>query len=257
MDISKEWYRSEFVKHESLLPHTPVEKEFNDYIAIAEGNLEYVKENHNNDSFKNPDGKGKLSENELQNIRYHFVVATAMITRYCVMYGLELEKAYNLSDFYIQTMDKCTSVSEIVSLHNTMCYDYCNKMNILKKSEVLSKPVVLCMDYIYSHLHSKITIRQLAEHTNLSESYLSKIFCKEIGMPVSTYITLQKIEQAKNLLSYSDYSLADIANYLAFSSQSHFIQVFQKHEGITPHKYRSKHFRNHWEAMSTEEKSAT
>lgn len=257
MDISKEWYRSEFVKHESLLPHTPVEKEFNNYIAIAEGNLEYVKKQHNSDSFRNPDGKGKLSENELQNIRYHFVVSTAMITRYCVMYGLELEKAYNLSDFYIQKMDKCSSVSEIVSLHNTMCYDYCNKMHILKKSEVLSKPVVLCMDYIYSHLHTRITISQLAKHTHLSESYLSKIFCKEIGMPVSAYITLKKIEHAKNLLSYSDYSLAYIANYLAFSSQSHFIRVFQKHEGITPHKYRNRHFRNNWENLPKKETSDT
>uniref|UniRef100_UPI0040573DCC helix-turn-helix transcriptional regulator n=1 Tax=Acetatifactor sp. TaxID=1872090 RepID=UPI0040573DCC len=250
MDLSKEWYRSEFVKHESMLSHTSVENEFNNYIAIAEGNLDYVIKNQDDDSFRNPEGKGRLSENELQNLRYHFVVATAMITRYCVMNGMELEKAYNLSDFYILKMDKSYSISEIVDLHNAMCFDFCNKMNILKKSQVLSKPVVLCMDYIYSHIHSRITIKQLAEHTDLSESYLSKLFCKEIGMPVSTYITLQKIEKAKNMLSYSDYALADIANYLAFSSQSHFIQVFQKHVGVTPHKYRDKHFRNQWEHMT-------
>lgn len=210
---------------------------------------------HNsNESFRNPEGKGRLSDNELQNIRYHFVVATAMITRYCVMGGMELEKAYNLSDFYIQKMDKLNTIAEIVSLHNTMCFDFCNKMNIIKKSQILSKPVVLCMDYIYSHIHSRITIKQLAEHTNLSESYLSKLFCKEIGMPVSTYIALQKIEKAKNMLSYSDYSLADIANYLSFSSQSHFIQVFSKYVGVTPHKYRDKHFRNQWDALSTSKK---
>lgn len=151
-------------------------------------------------------------------------------------------------------MDKLNTIAEIVSLHNTMCFDFCNKMNIIKKSQILSKPVVLCMDYIYSHIHSRITIKQLAEHTNLSESYLSKLFCKEIGMPVSTYIALQKIEKAKNMLSYSDYSLADIANYLSFSSQSHFIQVFSKYVGVTPHKYRDKHFRNQWDALSTSKK---
>lgn len=254
MDISKDWYRNEFVKHEAFMPHTPIEREFNDYAAIADGDLDYISEHNSNESFRNPEGKGRLSDNDLQNIRYHFVVATAMITRYCVMGGMELEKAYNLSDFYIQKMDKLNTIEEIVSLHNTMCFDFCNKMNIIKKSQILSKPVVLCMDYIYSHIHSRITIKQLAEHTNLSESYLSKLFCKEIGMPVSTYIALQKTEKAKNMLSYSDYSLADIANYLSFSSQSHFIQVFNKYVGMTPHKYRDKHFRNQWDALSTGKK---
>lgn len=250
MDISKEWHRSEFIRHESSIPHIPVEEEFNEYIAISEGNLDYVTANLNNDSFSSTEGKGTLSENELQNLRYHFVVATAMITRYCVMNGMELEKAYNLSDFYILKMDKCSCIDEIVELHNTMCLDFCKKMHIIKTSEILSKPVVLCMDYIYSHLHSRITLRQLAEHTNLSESYLSRLFSKEIGVSVSDYIILQKIEKAKNLLSYSDYPLADISNYLSFSSQSHFIQVFHKHVGMTPHKYRDKHFRHQWEDLS-------
>lgn len=253
MDISREWHRSEFVRHESLNFHRPVEEELNEYIAIAQGNMEYVEQSLNTNSFKDPSGKGILSENELQNMRYHFVVSTALITRYCVMNGMELEKAYNLSDFYILTMDKCKTISEIVSLHDTMCRDYCQKMNILKKSEILSKPIVLCIDYIYRNLHSRITIKQLAEYTKLSESYLSRLFCKEMGMPVSTYTTLQKVEKAKNLLTYSNYSLSEIANYLAFSSQSHFIQIFQKYEGTTPRKYREQHFRNNWEDMSSKQ----
>lgn len=250
MNISKEWYRDEFINHESLNSHISVEKEMNEYIAIAEGNLEYIG-NQTSEAFLNLEGKGRLSDNDLQNLRYHFVVSTAMITRYCAMNGMEQEKAYSLSDFYIKKMDKCITSSEIAGLHHTMCLDYCNKMHILRKNQILSKPVVLCMDYIYKHIHSRITIRELAQYIDLSESYLSKLFIKEIGMPISSYITLQKIEKAKNLLSFSDYSLADIANYLAFSSQSHFIQVFQKHVGITPHKYRNIHFRNQWDDLST------
>lgn len=249
MDLSKEWYRSEFMQHETMSLHIPIEKEYYDYIAIADGNLDYVTQNRDETSFINPEGKGILSENHLQNIKYHFVVAVALITRYCIANGLEQEKAYNLSDFYIFKMDKCQTPQEIAKLHNTMCYDFCQNMHKLKKSGILSKPVVLCMDYIYSHIHTRITIKQLAEHTNLSESYLSKIFRKEMGMPVSEYVIHLKIEKAKNLLAFSDYSLIDISNYLAFSSQSHFIQVFQKKVGMTPHKYRLKNFRHHWEKL--------
>lgn len=254
MNISKEWYKDEFINHETLTSHIAVEAELNEYIAIAEGNLKYV-ESQTDETFSDLEGKGRLSDNDLQNFRYHFVVSCSLITRYCVMNGMEQEKGYSMSDFYNKKMDKCNSISEIAALHHTMCYDYCKKMHTLRKSQILSKPVVLCMDYIYSHLHSRITIKQLAEYTNLSESYLSKIFSKEIGMPISNYIILQKIEKAKNLLSFSDYSLTDIANYLAFSSQSHFIQVFQKYVGITPHKYRDKHFRNQWEDLSQNRRS--
>lgn len=252
MNISKEWYKSEFLQHELLEPHRAIEHEFTFYDAIATGNLDMVKENCNSNAFTDPDGMGKLSEDKLQNIRYHFVVTTAMIARYCVHNGMEQEKAYGLSDFYILKMDKCKTIKEISELHDTMCLDYCGKMQIIMKQQIISKPIVLCMDYIYSHIHYRITLEELAEHLSLSPTYLSKLFKKEVGISLSTYITNTKIEKAKNLLQYSEYSISDIANYLAFSSQSHFIQVFQKRTGCTPHKYRIQYFRTDWDSMNPE-----
>ena len=215
MDLQKEWYRDEFIQHEISRAHRPIEDEFNFYIAVSEGSIETVTENLSSRTFTNPNGMGILSENPLQNIRYHFVITSAIITRCCVDKGMEQERAYSLSDFYIRKMDKCKSIPEIEDIHSNMCLDFCNRMLALKKSQILSKPIVLCMDYIYSHIHSRITLKQLASHVKLSESYLS------------------------------------IANYLAFSSQSHFIQVFKKYEGITPAKYRDKYFRNNWEDAFT------
>ena len=249
MDISKEWYRSEFINHEMLEGHRIIETEFAFYDAIANGNLEYVKKDCKRNTFTNPTEMGKLSEKPLQNLRYHFVVTAAMITRYCVHAGMEQEKAYNLSDFYIYKMDACKSIPEIARLHDIMCLDFCKQMYILRSSQVLSKPIVLCIDYIYSHIHYRITMKELADYLNLSESYLSKLFHKEMGLPISQYIIDLKIEKAKNLLQYSEYNIIDIANYLSFSSQSHFIQVFQKKTGLTPHKFRTKNFRMKWDSI--------
>ena len=133
MDLSKDWIRSEFINHEILAQHRILENELTFYNAIVDGNIEYIEENIRQNTFTNPEGMGKLSENKLQNIRYHFVVTTAMITRYCVHGGMEQEKAYALSDFYILKMDKCHSIQEIADLHDTMCLDFCNKMNVQKK----------------------------------------------------------------------------------------------------------------------------
>lgn len=247
MDLSKEWYRSEFISQETIESHRELENELAFYKAVQNGDIEYIEENIRKKDFTNPKGMGKLSEDPLRNLRYHFIVTSSMIARYCTLGGMEQEKAYSMSDFYILKMDKCKTIAEIEKLHDVMCMDACRQMHTIHKSHILSKPIVLCLEYIYSHIHYRITIKELADHLSLSESYLSRLFHKEMGITVSQYITDLKIEKAKNLLQYSEYSIVEIANYLSFSSQSHFVQVFRKCTGITPHKYRSQHFRSSWE----------
>ena len=104
----------------------------------------------------------------LQNIKYHFVVTTAMITIYCIDGGLEPEQAYRLSDFYILKMDSCSTVRQVADLHHEMAKDFTGKMVLQKKSSILSKPVTQCVDYIYSHIKERITIADLAAYTGLS-----------------------------------------------------------------------------------------
>lgn len=250
MDLTKEWHRTEFFNHELTTPHRAIEKELTFYDAVANGNVEYVQKNCCEHSFSNPEGMGILSDNPIQNIRYHFVIATAMIARYCVHAGMEQEQAYSLSDFYITKMDRLNSFEKISDLHGVMSMDYCKKMDKIRKQMVISKPIILCIDYIYSHIHFRITIKELANYLNISQSYLSILFHREMGITLSQYIQKLKIEKAKNILQYSSYSIIDIANYLSFASQSHFIQVFQKITGITPHKYRTQYFRTHWDDIS-------
>lgn len=243
MNLRKEWYNEEFDTSEASLAHRPLEEEYSFYQAVKMGDLEYIRKNCDNKAFSNPNGMGILSTDPLNNLKYHFVVTVAMITRYCVDGGMALEHSYRLSDFYIQKMDKCQSISEVINLHKHMVLDYTNRMSQLRKKVSYSKAILLCIDYIYNHIHERITVNELAEYTNLSSSHLSKLFKKEVGISISEYIREEKINTAQNLLNYSELSLIEIANYLGFASQSHFIQTFEKYMGITPKKYRDKHFR--------------
>lgn len=59
-------------------------------------------------------------------------------------------------------------------------------------------------------------------------------------------IRIQTWQQAKNLLTYSDYTLGEISNYLNFSSQSYFTIVFKKITGTTPGNYRRIHKQHTW-----------
>ena len=53
MDLTKKWHRSEFVSHEMLEVHRGIECELDFYSAIANGEIELVQENCNEQAFTN------------------------------------------------------------------------------------------------------------------------------------------------------------------------------------------------------------
>ena len=246
MNLQREWYMKELKMSEEDNPHRPMEVEYSFYNAVSSGDMDYVRENIKEGDFKNPEGLGILSRNALTNLKYHFVVTVAMITRHCVEAGMELEQAYRLSDFYILKMDSMTTTEDIAALHDSMVLDFTGKMLLIKKQSIISKSITMCIEYVYNHIHDRITIEDLAAYTDLSPSYLSRLFKKELGISVSDYIREKKIDKAQNLLKYSDFTPVEIANYLSFSSQSHFIQAFEKMVGMTPKKYRDRYYRTSW-----------
>ena len=101
MNLRKEWYQQELQNSEEAMAHRPLEEEYSFYHAVSSGDMDFVQENCRQDTFTNTEGMGILSTNRLTNLKYHFVITVAMITRQCVTAGMELEQAYRLSDFYI------------------------------------------------------------------------------------------------------------------------------------------------------------
>lgn len=235
--------KSLFSNREFETLHLSYTTEFSFYSAVQKGDINRL------ESILVPltdSAHGHLSENPLRNLQYHFCIGVAMITRFCVDGGMDHESAYTLSDLYIQKADKSTTLKEINDLHIQMSYDYAQRMQKLHQESLASKPIILCFDYIHTHLHGQITLKELADHVNLNPSYLSSLFNSETGVHLHYYINEKKIDAAKNLLQYSEYTSIDIANYLSFSSHSHFISTFKKHTGSTPRAFRNKNFRSNW-----------
>ena len=243
MDIKRELFYKEYIQREEEILRAPYNPELEFYSVIKSGNVTKVRELCSQ-PLLSKEGLGILSENPLQNMKFHFVITTALVARYCIEGGMEVAAAYSLSDFYIQKADQCKTPKEVSDLHPIMCEDYAKRMRNLRKQKVCSKPVARCIDYIYDHLHTRITVDVLADYVNLNPSYLSRLFKKEVGSSISEYIQSRKIETAQNMLVYSEYSPAQIASTLAFPSQSYFTEVFKKRTGLTPVKYRALHFRS-------------
>ena len=237
INIDRELSVREYALRENSTFHAPYIPEFDFYYAVKSGDVMRVSSLCSTD-FAKKSGLGKLCEDELQSLKYHFAITAAMLARYCIEAGMEHETAYSLSDLYIQSCDRCTTPNEISGLHRNMSMDYAKRMADLRKDKVFSKQIVICINYIYNNLHKKIPVEELSKHTGLSCSYLSRLFRKETGESITEYIIRRKINAAKNMLKYSNYSISQISETLAFSCQSYFTKIFRTFVGVTPKKYR-------------------
>ena len=189
---------------------------------------------------------GHLSQDPVRNYQFLFVASITLACRFCIEGGMPTEEAFNLSDLYIQQVDKCAAAAEIFALHEVMFRDYTTRMQAIRRKEAFSLPVIRCMEYIDNHLQEPLTVRLLSEALGFSASYLSTIFKKEIGISLSEYIRRMRIDTAKTLLQYTDFSCMEIAEYLCFSSDAHFSQAFSKYAGQTPREYRKANYQRHW-----------
>lgn len=256
MGLLQEWYMQEAKDSEEEKYHRPLNDERIFFHAVSSGDIDYVRQNCRDKIFTQTEGVGLLSRDPVTNLKYHYVITTAFVTRLCVESGMEMEQAFRLSDFYILKLDSLHTLQAVSDLHDKMVLDFTGKMRFLKRNLNASKPVTTCIDYIYAHIKERITIEDLAAYSGLSASYLSRLFKQETGISVSEYVREKKIEKAQNLLKYCDYSLIEIANYLSFSSQSHFIQLFKDYTGMTPKKYRDLHASSNWYVREPDKSAA-
>ena len=227
----------EFLHREYEFFRAPLAPEMDFYETIRSGNLRKVR-SLLNEPFQMKKGLGVLSDDPLQNLKYHLTITTALIARFCISGGLSQAEAYSLSDYYIRLADEASTPEEISEIHNEMCLHYTKQMQNLQRSTVTSKAVSTAINYIYEHLHTRITLETLASVTNLSAPYFSRLFKQETGNSVSGYIRAKKLETAKSMLASSSYSIAEISASLAFPSQSYFTNVLKKDCGLTPKEYR-------------------
>ena len=190
--------------------------------------------------FANGKLMGCMSKDPLRQVQYTFIVGITLMTRSAIEGGMPEMEAYNLSDVYAQKADVCKKEEDVLRLFAVALFDFASRVQQVRKKKRYSYPVSLCIAYISDHLHYQITLRDLAKHCRLTPQYLSTLFHKETGRTISEFIKNEKLETAKQMLSYSEYTLLEIASYLAFSSHSSFTFHFRKLYGITPSEYRNR-----------------
>ncbi len=230
----------EFLSREEGRQHHTYREERNQFELLRAGDPRALEARQ---AAKRNNQPGTVSLDPLRNLKYLMVTNIASSCRAAIEGGVDEQRAYQISDLYIQRMDLMEDPKEIECLGDDAFAFYLREVQSLGKKRTCSRPVARCLDHIYNHLHQPITLRDLAELSGLNPSYLSTLFKEEMGMTVSDYIMSKKMEAARNMLKYSEFSCSEISATLNFSSQSHFIRAFRKYNGDTPGAYRRKNSR--------------
>lgn len=182
--------------------------------------------------------EGIVADNALRQEKNIFISLATMVTRSAILGGMDIEQAYQLADVYIQECEKAQSISYISNLSYTMLIDFTQRVSANKMPGGISQEIFDCVQFITRYTNEPIQVNDVADYLGKSRSYLTKKFKSELGFDISSFIMRCKLEEAKSLLTYSEKSLSEISNYLCFSSQAYFQNVFKKKYGITPTQYR-------------------
>ena len=104
--------------------------------------------------------------------------------------------------------------------------------------EKTTKDCEVIREYIDQHYTENITLDVLAKVSHMNKYYLVHSFTNNYGCSPINYLNEKKIDESKLLLEKTNYSIAEIAKMIGFSSQSYFSQSFKKHTYMTPNEYR-------------------
>lgn len=95
--------------------------------------------------------------------------------------------------------------------------------------------------YISEHLNDKLGLKTLTTMFGISDTYLQKSFRAVYGMPVASFIRVQKMQKAAQLLIHTDRNIEDIAAEFGYVNESKFSAVFKKLIGDSPSVFRKEH----------------
>ncbi|MDO4285834.1 MAG: helix-turn-helix domain-containing protein [Eubacteriales bacterium] len=249
-DVRKRYAALVFHNQEYRYAHNSYEAEQQEMRCIENGDLsglehcwsEMARQLNRGDSFF-----GTLASDPKRNIKDLCIAVITLASRAAIRGGLRPEESFCLCDCYVQKLEECGDSALFGQLalraerHFTELVHEQKTASDPRSEGPVSRYANRCMDYIFAHLHEKLTVQQIADALHLHPNYLSALFKRQTGQTILQYILQEKIKLAQNMLIYSDYSYSEIATYLGFSSQSQMGVHFKKYTALSPHAYRRRY----------------
>jgi AraC-like DNA-binding protein len=150
-----------------------------------------------------------------------------------------------VSDIYIDAQSKALQMGYKCSskLYGLIMELKKHKMEAEEASGVSKikklEPVIAFLEQNYS---KNPTIEDMGQIIDASPQYLCRLFNQTLRMRPFVYLTLLRLQKAKEMLIYrTDLPVRDIADQVGYNDSSYFSAIFKKYEGLTPMEFRKIH----------------
>lgn len=158
------------------------------------------------------------------------------------IFNFELEKnKHSIEDIMIgdnNGLDYLNSVKDLDAFQKKMRYfidvffEYLAKTENIQFSDEVNKTI----HYIHENYMNQVRLKDIAFMVGLNESYLSRIFKKQMDKTIIEYLNFVRINYSKELLK-EQLCLNEIAELVGYSSESYYSRMFKQYEGVSPKKY--------------------
>lgn len=142
---------------------------------------------------------------------------------------------------YMEMLFGCQTIGQLQRTLSRILLEICDSVKRGQSSR--NQQLLDRIDaYIERHCYdNSFSLVSLADHLNLTPTYLSSFFKEKLGENMVDRITKLRMTRAKELLRDTNRNVAEIAVQVGYSSSGTFIRGFKKLEGITPTQYRQEH----------------
>ncbi len=182
---------------------------------------------------------------ELHTSTHHLQLEDLQLIQLATIYSQELRQADDLQEAQPLLLAFMYRARRIIArqkpLIGNSCWldptDYAGQMS----GRIQRKHLLLCeevRDHIQNNLHTSLSLQGIAEQFSISAFYLNSIFKQVQGTTLMRYVTLQRIEVAKQILVEGKERVGEIASLVGFSNPRSFGTVFQRHTGLSPNEFR-------------------
>lgn len=149
----------------------------------------------------------------------------------------EISKNYNPS-----SSDDVVLLRELYSLLYTFIKEFPKEFEY--KDKELHTYIQEAINFINSNYMNSITINEVANHVNLSRSYLYKMFIKNLKVSPQKYLINLRMYKATLLLKNTKLPIGEVANKVGYSDSLLFSKTFSKYFSMSPLNYRNNKLNN-------------
>lgn len=100
------------------------------------------------------------------------------------------------------------------------------------------REVSLVKSYVGDHLPEDLSVARMGEIVGMSESRFSHVFKEETGISFVEYVTMVRMDKARELLRNTDLRINEIADEIGISNPNYFSAQYKKRTGQSPNEFR-------------------